>query len=141
MPIDELKMNASLYLEGMHNKKNVEIADVYTTSHCVIHLGMETVNREDYKIIVQNYINTFPDTETVQDDIFGEDNKVAIRWTSSFTHNKHYMGFPPTYKKITVTGTSIYRFSEGKIVEVWINWDRLSMMQQIGVTSLKSIVA
>jgi len=141
MPIDELKMNASLYLDGMHNKKNVEIADIYTTYECVIHLGMETVDREDYKVIVQKYIDTFPDTQTVQDDVFGEDNKVAIRWTTSFTHNKPYMGFPPTDNKIAVTGTSIYKFSEGKIVEVWINWDRLSMMQQLGVTSLKTKVA
>lgn len=141
MPIDELKMSASLYLDGMHNKKDVKIADVYTTSECVIHLGTTTVNREDYKVIVQKYIDNFPDIQTVQNDIFGEDNKVAIRWTTSFTHNKSYMGFPASNKKIRVTGTSIYKFSEGKIVEIWINWDRLSMMQQLGLTSLKSQVA
>jgi len=141
MPIDEHKMNASLYLDGMHNKKNVDISDIFTTEECIVHLGLETVNREDYKVIVQNYIDTFPDTKTTLNDIFGEDTKVTIRWTSTFTHNKPYMGFPPTNKKITVTGTSIYRFSESKIVEVWINWDRLSLMQQLGVVSLRSKVA
>ena len=83
-----------------------------TASECIIHLGLETYSREDYKVIVHKYIDTFPDTETTLDDIFGEDNKVAVRWTSSFTHNKPYMGFPPTNNKINVTGTSIYRFSE-----------------------------
>ena len=138
MPIDEMKMNASLYLDGMHNKKNVEIADIYTTNECIIHLGMESINREDYKVIVQKYIDTFPDTKTEQNDVIGEDNKVAIRWTTSFTHIKPYMGFSPSNNKVTVTGTSIYKFSEGKIIEVWINWDRLSMMQQLGVTALKN---
>ena len=125
----------------MHNKKNVDNSDIYITEECIVHLGLETVNREDYKVIVQNYIDTFPDTKTTLDDIFGEDTKVTIRWTSTFTHNKPYMGFTPTNKKITVTGTSIYRFSESKIVEVWINWDRLSLMQQLGVVSLRTQVA
>jgi len=114
MPIDEHKMNASLYLDGMHNKKNVDIADIYTTSECIIHLGLETVSREDYKVIVQKYIDTFPDTETTLDDIFGEDNKVAIRWTSSFTHNKPYMGFSPTNNKVNVTGTVLLPFCQGR---------------------------
>jgi len=141
MPIDENKMNASLYINGMHNEKNVEISDIFTTAECIIHLGLETLSREDYKVIVQNYINTFPDTKTTLDDIFGEDNKVSIRWTATFTHDKPYMGFQPTNKKITVTGTSIYKFSESKIVEIWINWDRLSLMQQLGLVRLGSKVA
>ena len=141
MPIDENKMKASMYIDGMHNKKNVDISDVFTTTECIIHLGLETVNREDYKVIVQNYINTFPDTKTTLNDVFGEDNKVAIRWTCTFTHDKPYMGLPPTNKKITFTGTSLYRFSESKIVEIWISWDRLILMQQLGVISLRSKVA
>jgi steroid delta-isomerase-like uncharacterized protein len=141
MPVDENKMNASLYINGMHNEKNVDISDVFTTPECIIHLGLDTLSREDYKGIVQNYINTFPDTNTTLDDVFGEDNMVAIRWTSTFTHNKPYMGFPATNKKITFTGTSVYRFSESKIVEIWINWDRLSLMQQLGLVRLGSKVA
>jgi predicted ester cyclase len=45
------------------------------------------------------------------------------------------MGVAPTFKQLAVTGISIYRFSEGKIAEIWISWDRLSLMQQLGVVT------
>ena len=35
MPIDEHKMNASLYIDGMHNKKNVDISYIYTEERIV----------------------------------------------------------------------------------------------------------
>jgi len=34
---------------------------------------------------------------------------------------------------MTITGTAITRFSEGKIEERWQNFDALGMMQQLGV--------
>jgi predicted ester cyclase len=30
-------------------------------------------------------------------------------------------------------GISIYRLAEGKIAEQWEQWDRLNLMQQLGV--------
>jgi predicted ester cyclase len=43
------------------------------------------------------------------------------------------MGIPPTGKQATVTGISIGRVVNGKIVESWSNFDALGMMQQLGV--------
>lgn len=41
------------------------------------------------------------------------------------------MGIPATGRHISVTGQTIYRFADGKIVEMWWAWDALSMMQQL----------
>jgi hypothetical protein len=43
---------------------------------------------------------------------------------------------PATNKKSTVSGTSIYRLEGSKIVESWANWNLMSMMQQLGITSI-----
>jgi predicted Fe-S protein YdhL (DUF1289 family) len=32
-----------------------------------------------------------------------------------------------------VGGTSIYRVEEGRIVEEWVNWNLMSLMEQLGV--------
>ncbi len=42
------------------------------------------------------------------------------------------MGVEPTGRKLTWTGISIDRISEGKIAESWANWDMMGMMQQLG---------
>jgi hypothetical protein len=40
---------------------------------------------------------------------------------------------PPTNKKASVTGTSIYRIEGSKIVEAWSNWNLMSLMEQLGI--------
>jgi predicted ester cyclase len=43
------------------------------------------------------------------------------------------MGIPPTGKEITWPVTSIYRLSKGIVQELWIEFDILSLMQQLGM--------
>jgi predicted ester cyclase len=42
---------------------------------------------------------------------------------------------PPTDRKVSVTGTSIFRIEGGKIAEQWADWNLMSMMEQLGVMS------
>jgi predicted ester cyclase len=39
---------------------------------------------------------------------------------------------PATGKPVLLSGISIVRINNGKIVEGWDNWDQLGMLQQIG---------
>jgi predicted ester cyclase len=41
------------------------------------------------------------------------------------------MGMPPTGRTVHVTGITILRVADGKVIEAWQNWDMLGMMQQI----------
>ena len=43
------------------------------------------------------------------------------------------MGVPPTGNKVTVTGMTISRAANGKLVETWASYDAMGMLQQIGV--------
>jgi predicted ester cyclase len=43
------------------------------------------------------------------------------------------MGIPATGKEVTVSGITISRVKNGKVVEEWSNWDTLGMLQQLGV--------
>ena len=62
-----------------------------------------------------------------------EEDKVVVRWTASGTHQGSLMGIPPTGKEVAVTGVDIFRVKEGKLAELWLNWDQLGLMQQLGV--------
>jgi predicted ester cyclase len=42
------------------------------------------------------------------------------------------MGIPPTGKKVTVSGTSIWKIVGSKNVEEWEIFDTMSLMQQLG---------
>ncbi len=57
------------------------------------------------------------------------------------THKGEFLGFAPTGKEVTITGTTIQRISDGKIVEGWDNWDQLGLLVQIGAVNAAHFVA
>jgi steroid delta-isomerase-like uncharacterized protein len=56
----------------------------------------------------------------------------VIRWTASGTHKGDLLGVPATGRPIKITGIDIFRVQDGKLAELWQNWDQLQMLQQIG---------
>jgi steroid delta-isomerase-like uncharacterized protein len=77
----------------------------------------------------------FPDLENTIEDMVAEGDKVVMRFRGSGTHEGETTEAfgPPTGKRMEITGITIKRLSDGKIVEAWTNFDALGMMQQLGV--------
>ena len=89
--------------------------------------------RDGVKAFLGMFLSAFPDlTFTIEDQI-AEGDRVVTRWTATGTHNGELMGIPATGKQVTVTGLDINRFSGGKSVEHWGQFDQMGMMQQLGV--------
>lgn len=81
--------------------------------------------------------SAFPDFFLRMDDVIAEGDRVAVRWSMGGTHTVPLMtpngSLPPTGKRVTMSGISILRVENGKIVEERVQADMLSMMQQLGV--------
>jgi steroid delta-isomerase-like uncharacterized protein len=75
----------------------------------------------------------FPDMSMKVELAFGDGEMVAIRWRMTGKHTALLFGIPPSGKSVTVSGISLLRFSNGKVVEDWVSEDTLGLMQQIGV--------
>jgi len=71
-------------------------------------------------------------TVTVEDQVT-ESDKVVTRWTAQGTHDGELMGIAPTGRTAKVTGITIQRVQDGRVVEGWTNWDLMGMLQQLGV--------
>ena len=78
------------------------------------------------------YIKAFPNKRTHIDSLFAADDKVCVRWTSSGSQKGSYCGHPPSNKHFTISGISVYRLTNGKIVEVSQVWDRMGLLEQLG---------
>ena len=83
--------------------------------------------------LIEGYRTAFPDIKITVEEQIAEGDLVATRWTAKGTHKGELMGIAPTGKESTVTGVTIDKIKDGKIVESWNNWDTLGMMQQLGV--------
>ena len=88
---------------------------------------------EGAKEFAMMYRNAFPDVQLSIEDQIAEGDKVVTRWRASGTHQGETEGLgPPTGNRMEMTGISIERLSEGKVVESWDNYDAMGMMQQLG---------
>lgn len=88
---------------------------------------------EDAKQVMASYRSAFPDLHITIEDEIVEGDKIATRFTAQGTHSGTFMGIPPTGKQVTVVGMGFGRIVDGKFVESWHIFDRLSLLQQLGV--------
>jgi steroid delta-isomerase-like uncharacterized protein len=94
--------------------------------------GMPPVGIDMHRQFGLGTFSAFPDLKRPVEDLVAEGDKVVARWTSIGTHEGDFMGVPPTGKRVTTSGITIFRLENGKIVEEWSESDMLGMLQQIG---------
>jgi predicted ester cyclase len=61
----------------------------------------------------------FPDLAYKVHDVFGENDKVVVRYSAHGTHLGKYMDILPTEKEVDINGIYIGRVANGKIAEGW----------------------
>lgn len=74
----------------------------------------------------------FADLHIAIGDQVAEGDKVVTRFTISGCQQGEFARIPPAGKFAHVTAMGIHRMVDGRIVESWLNWDALGMMQQLG---------
>lgn len=130
---DNIKMYTNVWDEIL-NKGNIDIIDTHFASNYVNKTVSSTVNGQtEAKEFFGAFLTGFSDINFVIDEIFGVDDRVIKRWTFNGTHTDEFAGVPPTGKVITLSGVSVSRIENGKIVEELDYMDDLGFMQQLGV--------
>lgn len=135
MSVEENKANARRAVAEFWNKGNMALFDEFWATNYVNHdpSNPEVRDFNGFKKWVIAVRNAFPDLNITIEDIIAEGNKVVTRWTFSGTHKGEFGEIPPTGKQVTMTGITIDRIADDKVVESWWNGDDLGMMQQLGV--------
>ncbi len=129
-----VEANKALVLQYTKLIENITLADEILSPDFVDHSHPEF--RPGPGDIKQNFIDfqhAFSDISNSIEEIIGEGNSVAFRFTIEGTHTGTYGGIPPTGKKIVLTGMDFVRIADGKIVELWSNQDALGILRQLGV--------
>lgn len=116
------------------DKGNPSFADEVISAECIWHMpgGAELIGAKAFKESDAQFRAGFPDLHHGVEDLIAEDDKVVARLRNTSTHTGVFSGANPTEKKIVVTVNAIYRFDKGKIVEGWVEYDGLGLMQKIG---------
>ena len=87
---------------------------------------------EEFKRDIAEIRQAFPEYSGTNVNQIAEGENVANRFVFLGTHLREFEGVAPTARRVEFIGNSIDRVVEGKIVESWIEWYQLSVMQQLG---------
>jgi predicted ester cyclase len=89
------------------------------------------------KHVVDYERSVFPDIHFTVEDMLAEGDDVIVRLTIRGTHRGEFQGIAPTGRTVEFTGVQRMRFKDGQIVKVvWHHYDKLLMLQQMGVLTL-----
>jgi steroid delta-isomerase-like uncharacterized protein len=136
MSAEENKALVRRAFEDGWNAGNLDVFDETDAPEYVLHdpsVPEDVRGVEAVKQFASMYLRAFPDLHFTIEEQLAEGDKVVTRWTSSATHQGELMGMPATGNRTGVSGITISRVSEDKLVEDWNNWDTLGLMRQLGV--------
>jgi steroid delta-isomerase-like uncharacterized protein len=123
------------FYEEVWAKGNLDVADELFAADYVRHdlrAGDPTPGPEGQKQIAAAFRAAFPDLTWEIDFLLADGDFVAGRWTSTGTHLKQWAGVEATGRTMRFSGINVFRFEDGKVVELWNHRDDLGLMQQLG---------
>ena len=126
------------FMDECWNQGKLNVVSELLADNCRFHdpvFPNLTSGAQNMRTHIENCRRSFPDLKFSTDDTIAERNEVVIHWTGRGTHKGEFLGMPPTNRKAEVTGTSIYRIDGGKISETWVNWNLMSMLEQLGLSA------
>jgi steroid delta-isomerase-like uncharacterized protein len=87
--------------------------------------------REAWKSNAEVMQIAFPGIQAQIDDIFGAEDRVAVRLTFRGTHRGEFLGITPTGRDVVFTSLELYRVVDGQLAEEWISSDLTTLMRQL----------
>jgi steroid delta-isomerase-like uncharacterized protein len=135
MSAEQNKATVLQFYEEVWNKGNVDFAFKVFAEDYIRHDLRPTEalpGPEGQRKIVADFRAAFPDLRWNVDLILAEGDLVAGRWTATGTNTGPWGGAEPTGKRAEFSGVNVFRFANGKVVEIWNHRDDLGLREQLG---------
>ena len=126
------------YIADVFNGHNLDGLEKYWADDLVSHwMGQETLRGlPAWKAGMTGFFTAFPDAAYTLDDLFCSGDRGVWRGSWRATQQGTWEGVAPTGKRVNWTVIIIGRFAGGKMVEDWVEYDRLGLYRQLGVIPL-----
>jgi len=138
-PDDELVKNKEVvkrFIEISNDANWDQLSDVVAGDfrrHSAATAGEPVRSLEEFIALQRGFMTTFPDQHVRLDQIIAESDYVAIRATYTGTQSGPMGDFPASGNKVDGPFIAFFRIESGKIVELWVEWDNVDMLTQLGI--------
>lgn len=141
-PKDAMIANAHRLLEDVYGKGDTKaLAEIVTDDYLMHVPAIQGATVERGIAAAEKRVKAFraamPDLKfQIHEDIVSGDTLV-MRWSFRGTHRGEFLGVAPTGKPIEITGMSLSRSKNGKVAEIWVEWDRNRLLEQVGASPVR----
>lgn len=136
MSTHDSKLVVQRYLRDIVSSGQLDLADDLIAEGVVFvspYTAKPIHGRTGLRAMLAGIHAAFPDFYLHEEELLGEGDLVASRWVAGGTHTGgDFNGVPPSGRRFEITGMSIYRVRDGRIVEGWVNDDTYLMRAQLG---------
>jgi len=119
------------YLKAFNEQDRDRMTELLAAE--VIEHGVHDEHRGGEEILefLDAHFETFPDYSGTTEAMVAEDDLVTVRYSATGTHTGHYRDIEPTGHTVEWGGIAMYRIEDGEIAEIWIEEDRLGLLEQL----------
>ena len=100
--------------------------------HCQATPDVDIRSREDFVLFYEASNAVFSNARVTIDIMVAEGDMVATYGSFTGTQDGRMGLFPPTGKEVDSKFMSVIRLEDGKIAEMWVEWDNLAILTQLG---------
>lgn len=94
--------------------------------------GITVASRDDFTRFLRADLESVPDAMQEVDIMFASGNMVAVRARYLGTQTGQLGPFPPSGESIDLPFIGLLRIEDGRVQEIWVEWNNLEMLTQIG---------
>lgn len=133
--LDENKDIARQMVDAVNNRDYEIMDELFVPNfirHCQATPDLNIQSLEEMKEFLKGDLNVFPDSHIDIEMLIAEGDLVAGLFTFAATQEGAMGPFPATGKKVDLKYLGILRFEDGKIAEMWVEWDNIAILTQLG---------
>lgn len=121
------------YLEAFNDRDRDRLSDLVAADVVEHGIHDELHGIDDILEFRQRHFDVFPDYSGDTEALVAEGDTVAVRYTVRGTHEGEYRDVDPTGNTVEWTGMAMYRIEDDRIAEIWLEEDRLGLLEQLEV--------
>lgn len=130
--------NVEMYVsvwESTFSEKNIDLltSENFHEDVTVVTASGNVTGLDDFKAYYANYINGFSDGEFSVVNAFAQGDNLVKQWSFKGTHDGDFFGIPATNKSLDLTGTTIVKMKDGKVLQEEDFFDNYSFRKQLGL--------
>jgi predicted ester cyclase len=135
MTSDETKALLRRFEDAMNTRQLEALDEIISPTfvrHCQATPQLNIRSLDQFKDFLRQDAATFPDNVQTFTHILGEGDQAAVWATYEGTQLGQMGPFPPSGKRVSFDFGAVARLENGKLAELWITWDNMTILGQLG---------